>query len=111
MSRYLVSPFFELQSDEEVEDNLKRNITAFVDPRYKERSFAEAKLVDFIQLCWVFAPDKRIDIFQLVELLRVAVKENNEREGLKVRLASENFHVLLAKHNSVVAESAIKHID
>ena len=50
--------------------------TAFIDPRFRDRSFAESKLVDIIPLCWKYDPDDRIDIFELVRLLREAVKEN-----------------------------------
>ena len=55
---------------------------AYIDPRYRARSFAESKLVDIIPQCWTYDPRHRIDIFQLVNILRDAVEENKLREAL-----------------------------
>lgn len=48
----------------------------FIDPRFRDRSFGESKLVDIIPLCWAHDPADRIDIFEVIRLLREAVKEN-----------------------------------
>jgi hypothetical protein len=73
-----VYPFYTL-TEEETQEMVKNGTTAFIDPRYMERSFAESKLVEIIPLCWIYDPRQRIDIFQLVDLLRTAVDENQHR--------------------------------
>lgn len=50
-----------------------------MDPRYKERSFAEGKLVELMEKCWKYDPDERISIFEAVEFLRKAVEANKEQ--------------------------------
>ena len=55
---------------------IKNGTTAFIDPRYNERSFAESKLVEIIPQCWIYDPRQRIDIFRLVDFLRIAVEES-----------------------------------
>ena len=50
----------------------------YVDPRYRNRSYAEGRLVDIMEQCWKYDPDKRIDIFSVVKLLREAVAENKK---------------------------------
>jgi hypothetical protein len=57
--------------------------TAFVDPRYKARSYAEAKLVEIMEKCWEFDPDQRIDMFEVVRLLREVVSENERLSKTK----------------------------
>ena len=91
-------PFYEEKHDRDVQEKIKANVTAFIDPRYKDRSFAEAKLVDLIRLCWVSDPDQRIDIFQLAKLLRTAVKMNSEQEAQKLRLLHGGKSRLLLRH-------------
>ena len=58
--------------------NVVKGKLAYIDPRYRERSFAEAQLVDVMEKCWVYDPDERIDIFEVVRLLRMAVAENKK---------------------------------
>jgi hypothetical protein len=60
------------------------NQTAFIDPRYRNRSFGESKLVEIIERCWVIDPDKRMDAFQLVQAIREVIKENAARELQKL---------------------------
>jgi hypothetical protein len=67
---------FETLSEAKLQKMVMTGKTAFIDPRFKKRSFAESKLVEIIPLCWVYDPRKRIDIFQLVDFLREAVREN-----------------------------------
>jgi hypothetical protein len=57
--------------------------TAFIDPRFQERSFGDARLAEIIPLCWKKNPNERIDVFGLVDLLRTAVQTN----GLLIELA------------------------
>jgi len=54
----------------------------YLDPRYKERSYAEKKLVELMEKCWLYDPDERISIFDAVEFLRQAVKDNAVKSGL-----------------------------
>lgn len=50
--------------------------TSFIDPRYKERSYAESQLVKVLEQCWQYNPEDRPSIFELVDQLRKAVSEN-----------------------------------
>jgi hypothetical protein len=59
---------------------VKKGKLPFIDPRYEERSFAEAKLIEVMKRCWTYERRKRVDIFQLIDLLRVAVEENRHHE-------------------------------
>jgi hypothetical protein len=52
---------------------------AFIDKRYRTRSYAEGKLVELMENCWVDDPAKRVDIFEAVRFLRNAVKEDKKR--------------------------------
>ena len=53
--------------------------TAFIDPRYKERSFAEKKLIELVEKTWIYNPDERINMFDAVDFLKHAIKENEMR--------------------------------
>jgi hypothetical protein len=57
--------------------------TPYIDPRWRNHSFAEGLLVDIMEKCWEYNPDDRIEIGQLVLLLRQAVAENDKNESLK----------------------------
>ncbi|KAL3762560.1 hypothetical protein ACHAW5_007805 [Stephanodiscus triporus] len=69
--------------DEEDDDVIQKKLIdgklPFVDPRYKNRSFAEKKLVELMEKCWIYNPDERISSFEAVEFLRDAVKDNKEK--------------------------------
>lgn len=69
-----------IHSYDEIQERVQKGETAFIDPRWKAKSFAEGALARIIPLCWKFDPSERIDIFTLVQLLRQAVKENDEEE-------------------------------
>jgi hypothetical protein len=51
----------------------------YVDPRYKDRSYAEKMLVELMEKCWIYDPDERISSFEAVEFLRKAVRDNKEK--------------------------------
>ena len=55
--------------------------TAFIDPRYRQRSKEEAKLVEIIEKCFLFEPEKRISIFDIVRMLEDAIDECIGREA------------------------------
>ena len=65
---------------EKLKEAVMHGKTAFIDPRFQKRSFAESKLAEIIPLCWRYDPRQRIDIFQLVDLLRNAVEENKAHQ-------------------------------
>ena len=46
-----------------------------IDPRYRERSLAEAKLVEVIDWCHEFDPQQRPSVFDVVQFLRDAKTE------------------------------------
>ncbi len=53
----------------------------FIDPRYRERSREEAKLVEIIEACHEFHPDDRPSIFEVVAFLRDALLEiSNDKD-------------------------------
>jgi serine/threonine protein kinase len=58
--------------------------TAYIDPRFHDRSYGERTLTEIIPLCWKFNPDDRIDIFEMVNRLRQAVDENRRHRSLRV---------------------------
>jgi serine/threonine protein kinase len=66
-------PFYDVNSSSEVKKKLKKGKTPDIDPRYRHRSVAEGKLVEAIERCWEYDPEKRIDIFGLVQILREGV--------------------------------------
>ena len=53
-----------------------------IDPRYKNHSFAEGKLVDIIERIWKFNPSERPSIFDVVHFLREAVDIDNKMSPL-----------------------------
>ena len=45
---------------------------AFIDSRYRTRSFLERKLIEVMEQCWAHRRIDRIHIFDVVKLLREA---------------------------------------
>ena len=52
----------------------------FIDPRYRNRSFIEGKLVQVMEACWTHGRRRRPSIFQVVSSLET-VKEEAIRRG------------------------------
>jgi len=76
-------PFYHLEGVEELNATLSRGETAFVDPRFRDRSPGERVLADLIPRCWDHNPDNRVGIVEMVEILEAAVlddKENDEND-------------------------------
>ena len=71
--------FPEIKDDETVQEMVLAGKKPFIDPRYRERSFAERKLADIMELCWEYDTEKRTDSGTLVKLLREAVEENERQ--------------------------------
>eukprot|EP00536_Pseudo-nitzschia_multiseries_P002046 jgi/Psemu1/283451/fgenesh1_pg.27_\ len=70
--------FYDTDDDATVQKKVINGTRAFIDPRWKERSFIESKLVEVMERCWLDDPNERMDIFQAVKRLR-EIKEEHER--------------------------------
>ena len=73
--------FYDTDNDEKIQERAKEGEKAYIDPRYKERSLAEAKLAEIIGQCHSFKPKDRPSIFQVVKFLRDALEEVKAMEG------------------------------
>jgi serine/threonine protein kinase len=69
-------PFYEYDSYSKIQRKLLNHERAYIDPRYRSRSYAENKLVEVMEQTWEFNPKDRISIFKVVEALRKAVRAN-----------------------------------
>mmetsp|Transcript_49182 Transcript_49182/g.49530 ORF Transcript_49182/g.49530 Transcript_49182/m.49530 type:complete len:96 (+) Transcript_49182:52-339(+) len=78
--------FYENEDDEVVHDKLlSKNELPYIDPRYTtSRSYAEAQLVKVMLRCLVKDPDERADAFEVVDMLRYAVAENDRLNSIKI---------------------------
>jgi hypothetical protein len=73
---------------------------AYIDPRWRTRSYVEGKLVEIMEKCWKYNPDERIDIFEVVRLLRDVLKESKRRKAKeKEQQRSENGHGIEVKQS------------
>ena len=89
LMRAYISPVFtdrlptSLQYDTDDDDVIQTKLIdgelPYLDPRYKNRSFAEKMLVELMEKCWIYDPDERISSFEAVEFLRKAVRDNKEK--------------------------------
>jgi hypothetical protein len=68
--------FYDIEDDEETQEVLIDGKLPYIDPRWKERSYIERRLVELMEKCWIYNPDDRIDIFYAVEFLRETVREH-----------------------------------
>ena len=59
----------------EVQHRVGLGEKAYIDPRYKERSLAEAKLIEIIDRCHEYYQEDRPSIFEVVDLLSQALEE------------------------------------
>ncbi len=71
-----LGPLYDVEHNDEFRKKITNGETAYIDPRYKERSPSEAELVELIPKCFVFKPEDRLTIFEVVHFLREAVKKN-----------------------------------
>lgn len=55
-----------------------------IDVAVRNNSFAEAALASIMDKCFEFFPEKRLDIFLVVSLLRDALKLNDRLDSIKV---------------------------
>ena len=73
-------PFAESDT-KRVQRLVQRGETAPIDPRYATRSFGDKVLAEIIHRCWVYEPDTRITIYQLVNDLRQAVDSDRQQKS------------------------------
>jgi serine/threonine protein kinase len=66
-----------------------KGITPKVDLAIRGRSFAEAFLATIMDKCFEFYPEKRIDIFTIVSLLKEAISINSRLESIEVTYSEE----------------------
>lgn len=72
-------PFY-FSSHDEAEKRLVKGDRAYIDERWRTHSFAEKKLIDAIEKCWIHDPDERTDIFWVVRFLRDALDEHRDQQ-------------------------------
>uniref|UniRef100_A0A7S4IJ44 Protein kinase domain-containing protein n=2 Tax=Odontella aurita TaxID=265563 RepID=A0A7S4IJ44_9STRA len=73
-------PFY-FTRQEEAERRLIKGGRPFIDERWRKHSFAERKLIEAIERCWIHDPEERADVFWVVKFLKEAVGENiNHRQ-------------------------------
>lgn len=75
--------FYDEDDSEKVKKRVKAGQKPYIDPRYKERSLAEAKLADIIDKCHSYYPEDRPSVFEIVKILRDALKEIRGSEHQK----------------------------
>lgn len=78
-SHPLFALFTYFQHDKQ--QKLKDGVTAKIDPRFYDKSFAERKLIEVIKRCYVYDPDERADINEIQHMLEVAIAEDERRIG------------------------------
>ncbi|KAL3943379.1 MAG: hypothetical protein SGBAC_002545 [Bacillariaceae sp.] len=67
-----------------VKKAVKRGEIAYIDPRYLTRSKEEKALAELIEKCFVYEPDDRPTIFEVVSYLRNAVSDSLGEEESRV---------------------------
>jgi aspartyl/asparaginyl beta-hydroxylase (cupin superfamily) len=72
-----------------LQEMVKDGKTAVIDPRYVNASYAEAKLVEIIQLCFAYDPDERPDINEVWQFLQEAIAGNEQWEKEEAQRAEE----------------------
>lgn len=81
-------PFYDHDDDTYVQNEIIEGKKAFIDDRYRTRSYGEGKMVELIEMCWRFQPEDRPSIFEVVHFLTRAADEARFRESLGERKAS-----------------------
>ena len=67
--------FYDESNTEKVKQRVQAGEKPYIDPRYKKRSLAEAKLAEIIDKCHSYYPEDRPSIFDIVKFLRDALDE------------------------------------
>ena len=79
-------PMYDLGDD--LEEEHRRFIDGelpYIDPRYRERSYIESRLIDVMLECWKYKPEDRISIFDLVLFLRETRNAHEQKTGRKLQ--------------------------
>ena len=84
-------PFYENEDDGFVQKEIIGGKTAFIDDRYRTRSYAEGKMVELIEQCWRYNPQDRPDIFEVVRFLRNAIQEAKAEDNADKPLKASNY--------------------
>jgi serine/threonine protein kinase len=71
-----LSPFYSASGFQEVQRLVAQGMKPYLDPRWKERSFAERTIVELIHRCHAYDPKDRIDVGAAVKFLRDAIRTN-----------------------------------
>lgn len=75
--------FYDVDDDEVVQKKVIDGTRAFIDPRWKKRTYIESELVELMEKCWLPDVNERIDIFGAVKRLR-EIKAEDERRKAKI---------------------------
>ena len=67
--------FHDTEDYRDVQYKIAMGEKAYIDPRFKERSLAEARMVEIIEKCHEYYEEDRPSIFEVVDLLWQAVEE------------------------------------
>ncbi|KAG7341148.1 PAS domain containing protein [Nitzschia inconspicua] len=71
-----LEPFWEEGDDyDKVQERVRAGDKATIDPRFHNRTLEESKLVEIIDRCFEFDPEKRPSIFEVVKFLRDAMDQ------------------------------------
>ena len=87
--------FYDTDDDPSVQSMVINGTRALIDPRWRERSFIESKLVDVMEQCWKSDIHERMDIFQAVQKLREVKKEYEKRKTWSL-LRSQSYAIVFA---------------
>jgi serine/threonine protein kinase len=80
-------PFYSASGFQETQRLVVQGAKPYLDPRWKERSFAERTIVELIRRCHAFDPKDRIEVGAAVQFLRDAIQTN------KLHHSHEDKHV------------------
>jgi hypothetical protein len=83
------------------QDRLLDGETAYLDPRYRTRSVAERTLTEVIDRCFVFNPDDRADIFEIVAKLRAGLQEALQVQEEEEKTATRNKNGVPQEHRNL----------
>ena len=75
--------FYDNEDDEVVQEKIVAGETPYIDKRYRTRSYAEGRLVEIMESCWIMDPGKRVDVFEIIAFLKETLAEHKKRLGLK----------------------------
>jgi serine/threonine protein kinase len=79
-------PFYERPNWDASIQALKDGEKPFIDPRYRNRSLIESRLVDIMEATWAYDIQDRVNVFQVVRGLRDTVKEyERHHPGVRIR--------------------------